>query len=65
MGGKSCLAVTFAPGSVLVPGLVNPGLTARDHIPLGFGFSFRVELGVIHPDHGNCGIPATLGADLP
>ena len=29
-----------------------------------FGFSFWGGIGVIHPGHWNCGIPATLDADL-
>ena len=32
MGGKLCLAVTFPIPPLPAPGLVNPGLTARDHI---------------------------------
>jgi hypothetical protein len=32
MGGKSCLAVTLPLGQPPSPGLVNPCLTARDHI---------------------------------
>ncbi len=45
------------PGKPLLNG-------SGSYFPRNSGAGFGVELGVIHPDHGNCGITATLGADL-
>ena len=65
MGGKSCLAVTLPLGELPSPGLVNPCLTARDHIfSRNLGSAFGVESGLSTQATGNCGIPATLDADL-
>jgi hypothetical protein len=64
MGGKSCLAVTFPIPALPAPGLVNPGLTAGDHISPESGIRLGAGIGVTHSDHGNCGIPATLGIEI-
>jgi len=67
MGGKSRLAVTFPAdrGANTCTGLVNPCLSAGEHTLVcdrsgsGAGTAPSYPPGV-----GDCGIPATLGADL-
>jgi len=45
-------------------GLVNPALTARDHIFPRHWDLGSCKAGLSTPIMGNCGILATLGADL-
>src|SRR5215472_18597480 len=49
MGGKSCLAMTFAPEQLPALGLVNPCLTAHRHSLSSSTGSDAVEGRVIHP----------------
>src|SRR6516165_9441557 len=66
MGGKSCLAVTLPLGELPSPGLVNPCLTARDHIfSRNLGSAFGVESGLSTQATGTAAFLQHLMRTLP
>jgi hypothetical protein len=65
MGGKSCLATTFPPAVSTFARAGKPPLNGSgSYFSPNSSLSFGLELGLSTQTTGNCGIPATVGADL-